>query len=75
MNRIREILSPETRALLRSLHQAVELETQIKAILQHFETIQSALIAAVSLQICDDADLYAAPVDSFGLSPPSRMRP
>nr|WP_201009200.1 hypothetical protein [Rhizobium rhizogenes]QCL09451.1 hypothetical protein pC5.7c_584 [Rhizobium rhizogenes]QCL09619.1 hypothetical protein pC5.8a_127 [Rhizobium rhizogenes] len=70
MNRNREILSPETRALLRSLRQAIELETQIEAILQHFETIPPASIAPVSLQIRQDAALYAAPVGSFWLSPP-----
>lgn len=70
MNSNREVLSPETRTLLSSLHHGVELETHIEAILQHFETIPPALIAAVSLQIRHDADLYAAPVGSFWLSPP-----
>lgn len=70
MNRNREILSPETRALLRSLHQAVELETQIEAILQQFKMIPPVSIAAVSLQIRHDGALYATPISSFWPSPP-----
>ncbi|MBB3458740.1 hypothetical protein FHT86_007066 [Rhizobium sp. BK313] len=42
MNRNRNILSPETRGILKSLRQGVELETQIGAILQQFETIPAS---------------------------------
>ncbi|MGG6893705.1 hypothetical protein [Rhizobium sp. BR 315] len=65
MNRNREVLSPETRALLRSLHQGVELETEIEAILQQFKRIPPASIATVSVQIRHDSDLHAVPTSSF----------
>lgn len=65
MNRNREVLSPETRALLRSLHQGAELETQIRTILQQFAKIPPASIAAVSIQIRHDGELYAVPAGSF----------
>lgn len=65
MNRNREVRSPETRALLRSLHQGVDLEAEIEAILHQFKTVPPESIAAVSLQIRHDADLHAVPTGSF----------
>ncbi|MGG6895900.1 hypothetical protein [Rhizobium sp. BR 315] len=51
MNRNREVLSPKTRALLKSLHQGIELEAQIGILLHQFKAIPPASIATVSLQI------------------------
>lgn len=70
MNRNREVLSPETRTLLRSLHQGVDLETEIDAILRQFKTVPPESIAAASLQIRHDAALYAALPAPYWLSPP-----
>ncbi len=68
MSKNREVLSPETRALLASLRQSVDLETEIEAILQQFKRIPPSSIAAVSLQIRHDADLHAMLTDPFWAS-------
>ncbi len=70
MSKNREVLSPETRILLRSLHQGVDLEIEIKAILHQFTTVPPGSIATAALQIRHDAALYAAFPGPHWLSPP-----
>ncbi|MGZ9721380.1 hypothetical protein [Rhizobium miluonense] len=70
MNKNRQVLSSDTRALLRSVDQGTELEPRIGTILQQFKTIPPESIATVSLQIRHDAALYAALPGPFWLSPP-----